>query len=93
MALPIVTQKKISSYVRSDLEKALATLPQQGTEVRFDPIKVEKALQPPTPEMRQIVPVLTPPFTKDVVIVPPPTAAETSSLLPLLVAGAIVLMQ
>ena len=115
MALPVVSEKKISSFVRSDLEKALATLPQEGTDVRFDPIAVEKALQDdmfiqpvtdpfqplpvvqapivaPRQEGRTIVPALTPPISKEVVIAPP-MAAETSSLLPLLVAGAILLMQ
>ena len=40
MAIPVVTEKKITTYVRSNLEKALATLPQEGTDVSFDPVKV-----------------------------------------------------
>ena len=116
MALPVVSEKKISSFVRSDIEKALATLPQEGSDVRFDPIAVEKALQkddmfiqpaidPFTPlpvvnapivapiqEARTIVPALTPPITKEVIIAPP-MAVQTSSVLPLLAAGAILLMQ
>ena len=100
MALPVVSEKKISSFVRSDLEKALATLPQQGTDVSFDPVKVEKALAPtPIPNISDTQPImvkddilLTPPIT-DEVIIAPPKAAEPGALLPLLVAGAIVLMQ
>ena len=45
MAIPTVTAQKITSYVRSDLEKMLSTLPQQGSDVTFDPIAVEKALK------------------------------------------------
>ena len=100
MALPVVSEKKISSFVRSDLEKALATLPQQGTDVSFDPVKVEKALAPtPKQTITDTQPMivkedilLTPPISKDVIIAPP-MAAETGSLLPLLVAGAILSMQ
>jgi hypothetical protein len=92
MAIPQVTTKKISSFVRRDLEKVLATLPQQGSDVRFDPIAVEKALMPTPQEARTIIPVLTPPITKEVIIAPP-MAVQTSSVLPLLVAGAILLMQ
>ena len=92
MAIPTVTTDKISEYVRSDLEKMLATLPQQGSDVRFDPIAVEKALMPTPQEARTIIPVLTPPITQEVIIAPP-MAAQTSSVLPLLVAGAILLMQ
>ena len=101
MAIPDVSEKRISAFVRSDLEKVLATLPQEGTDVSFDPVKVQKALAPTTkPNISDSQPMilkedilLTPPITKDVIIVPPPTTAETSSLLPLLVAGAILLMQ
>ena len=101
MAIPDVSEKRISAFVRTDLEKALATLPQEGTDVSFDPVKVEKALAPtPKQTITDTQPMilkedilLTPPISKDVIIVPPPTTAETSSLLPLLVAGAILLMQ
>ena len=102
MATPTVTTDKISQYVRSDLEKMLATLPQQGSDVRFDPIAVEKALVPlpmaPTitdtqPLVRKDDILLTPPISKDVIIIPPPVAEKPSLLLPLLVAGAILLMQ
>ena len=101
MAIPDVSEKRISAFVRTDLEKVLATLPQEGTDVAFDPVKVQKALAPTTkPNIPDSQPMilkedilLTPPITKDVIIVPPPTTAETSSLLPLLVAGAILLMQ
>ena len=100
MAIPVVTEKKITTYVRSNLEKALATLPQEGTDVSFDPVKVEKALAPtPKQTISDTQPMivkddilLTPPIT-DEVIIAPPMAAETSSMLPLLVAGAILLMQ
>ena len=100
MAIPVVTEKKITTYVRSNLEKALATLPQQGTDVSFDPVKVEKALAPtPKQTISDTQPMivkddilLTPPIT-DEVIIAPPMAAETGSVLPLLVAGAILLMQ
>ena len=100
MAIPVVTEQKITTYVRSNLEKALATLPQQGTDVSFDPVKVEKPL-PPTPKqsISDTQPLiakddilLTPPVTKEVIIAPP-MAVQTSSVLPLLVAGAILLMQ
>ncbi len=102
MATPTVTTDKISQYVRSDLEKMLATLPQQGSDVRFDPIAVEKALvpKPSAPVITETQPMvvkedilLTPPISKDVIITPPPMAAKPSLLLPLLVAGAIILMQ
>ena len=99
MAIPVVTEQKITTYVRSNLEKALATLPQQGTDVSFDPVKVEKALAPtpkqtisdtqPTIVKEDIL--LTPQISKEVI--EPPMAVQTGSLLPLLVAGAIVLMQ
>ena len=100
MAIPVVTEKKITTYVRSNLEKALATLPQQGTDVSFDPVKVEKALAPtPKQTISDTQPLiakddilLTPPVTKEVIIAPP-MAVQTSSVLPLLVAGAILLMQ
>ena len=102
MAIPQVTTKKISSYVRRDLEKVLSTLPQQGSDVRFDPIAVEKALMPQPiapvitdtqPMVRKEDILLTPPISKDVIITPPPMADKPSPLLPLLVAGAILLMQ
>ena len=100
MAIPVVTEQKITTYVRSNLEKALATLPQQGTDVSFDPVKVEKALAPtPKQTISDTQPLiakddilLTPPVTKEVIIAPP-RAVQTSSVLPLLVAGAILLMQ
>ena len=100
MAIPVVTEQKITTYVRSNLEKALATLPQQGTDVSFDPVKVEKALAPtPKQTISDTQPLiakddilLTPPVTKEVIIAPP-MAVQTSSVLPLLVAGAILLMQ
>ena len=100
MAIPVVTEQKITTYVRSNLEKALATLPQQGTDVSFDPVKVEKALAPPPkqtisdtqPLIAKDDILLTPPVTKEVIIAPP-MAVQTSSVLPLLVAGAILLMQ
>ena len=100
MAIPEVTEQKITTYVRSNLEKALATLPQQGTDVSFDPVKVEKALAPtPKQTISDTQPLiakddilLTPPVTKEVIIAPP-MAVQTSSVLPLLVAGAILLMQ
>lgn len=100
MAIPQVTTKKISSFVRRDLEKVLATLPQQGSDVRFDPIAVEKALvpQPSAPVITETQPMvrkegvlLTPPISKDVIITPPPMAEKPSLLLPILVAGAILL--
>ena len=100
MAIPVVTEQKITTYVRSNLEKALATLPQQGTDVSFDPVKVEKALAPTTKPnisdsqtmiLKEDI-LLTPPITKEVIIAPP-MAVQTSSVLPLLVAGAILLMQ
>ena len=100
MAIPVVTEQKITTYVRSNLEKALATLPQQGTDVSFDPVKVEKALAPTTKPnisdsqtmiLKEDI-LLTPPITKEVIIAPP-MAVPTSSVLPLLVAGAILLMQ
>ena len=102
MATPTVTSQKISQYVRSDLEKMLATLPQQGSDLRFDPIAVEKALMPqplaPTitdtqPMVRKDDILLTPPVSKDVIITPPPMAEKPSLLLPILVAGAILLIQ
>ena len=100
MAIPDVSEKRISAFVRTDLEKALATLPQEGTDVSFDPVKVEKALAPtPKQTISDTQPMivkedilLTPPITKEVSIAPP-MAAHTSSVLPLLVAGAILLMQ
>ena len=100
MAIPVVTEKKITTFVRSNLEKALATLPQEGTNISFDPVKVEKALAPtPKQTKTDIQPMilkedilLTPPITKEVIIAPP-MAVQTSSVLPLLVAGAILLMQ
>ena len=100
MAIPVVTEQKITTYVRSNLEKALATLPQEGTDVSFDPVKVEKALAPtPKQTISDTQPLiakddilLTPPVTKEVIIAPP-MAVQTSSVLPLLVAGAILLMQ
>lgn len=96
MAIPTVTSQKITSYVRNDLEKMLSTLPQQGSDVTFDPIAVEKAFKAPVvlppQDARTILPVLTPPISKEVIIAPP-MAVQTSSLLPLLVAGAILLMQ
>ena len=79
MAIPVVTEQKITTYVRSNLEKALATLPQQGTDVSFDPVKVEKALAPtPKQTISDTQPLiakddilLTPPVTKEVIIAPP----------------------
>ena len=102
MAITTVTTDKISQYVRSDLEKMLSTLPQQGSDLRFDPIAVEKALvpQPAAPIVTYTQPMvvkddilLTPPISKDVIITPPAMADKPSLLLPILVAGAILLIQ
>lgn len=129
MAIPTITGGKISQYVRSELEKILSTLPQQGSDVRLPPPKVigpgwdesrhsDGALRPsfplpadpepgryyplaPTPPtISDIQPMvrkddilLTPPISKDVIITPSPMTDKSSLLLPLLVAGAILLMQ
>jgi len=106
MATPTVTSQKISQYVKSDLEKMLATLPQQGSEVSFDPVALDKVFAPAAPDepiapvitdtqpmVRKDDIVLTPPISKDVIITPPAMAEKSSLLLPILVAGAILLMQ
>ena len=128
MATPTGTTDKISKYVRSDLEKMLATLPRQGSDVILPPPKAvapgwderrhaDESLQPsfplpadpepgryyplaPTPVITETQPIvrkedilLTPPISKDVIIMPPSMAEKPSLLLPILVAGAILLMQ
>ena len=122
MAVLDVSDKRISSFVLRDLEKALSTLPQQGSDVYFNPAKVKQALAPPTPgqpippptyisdtqpmvikdDIMDPPPILpqegeniyfNPAKSKDVIITPPPMADKPSLLLPMLVAGAILLIQ
>ena len=58
----------------------------------FKPLPIKAPVVRPQQEARTLLPVLTPPISKEVIIAPP-MAVQTSSVLPLLVAGAILLMQ
>ena len=99
MAKPSITRQ----HIAEGIELALQKLPRKTPEVNdmfiqpaidpFTPLPVVNApIVAPIQEARTIVPALTPPITKEVIIAPP-MAVQTSSVLPLLAAGAILLMQ
>ena len=96
MAIPIVTNQQITQGIVEALQRLPAIKKDemfiQPIVDPFKPLPIKAPVVRRPQEARTILPVLTPPITKQVIIAPP-MAAQTSSVLPLLVAGAILLMQ
>ena len=96
MAIPTVTTQQISEGI----VKALENLPAiekdqmfiQPLVDPFNPLPTRAPIAPPQ-EARTTMPAITPPISTDVIITPPSMAAKPSLLLPILVAGAILLIQ
>jgi hypothetical protein len=106
---PSISGQQIENSVYNALMKALETLPKTGEKIAFDPAALEAALQPPAgiaplnlrQTYKEIVttppPVVEqlPPASMPAAQLPPPPVEKqkTSLLLPLLVAGAVLLTQ
>ena len=96
MAIPVVTNQQITKGIVEALQRLPAIKKDemfiQPIVDPFKPLPIKAPVVRPQQEVRTILPVLTPPISKEVIIAPP-MALQTSSVLPLLVAGAILLMQ
>jgi len=96
---PSISGQQIENSVYNALMKALETLPKTGEKIAFDPAALEAALQPPAGiaplNLRQTYKeiVTTPPPVVEQLPPPPVEKQKTSLLLPLLVAGAVLLTQ
>lgn len=96
MAIPVVTNQQITKGIVEALQR-LPAIKKENMFIQpivdpFKPLPIKAPVVPPPQQARTILPGLTPPISKEVIIAPP-MAVQTSSVLPLLVAGAILLMQ